>query len=207
MAVTEDDVTRGKRFAFARVAAGFTQQEVAERLRAKGLKTDKSKVSRWETGENRPRKGTLVLVAELYNTTAPWLDYGAGAPPVRKERDYPEPQNAEPANIAEPRASYDVDTYSATVNEALVRIATGDVEPAPTAAELRELRRAALEDYAGKSVAHLIGLLERHLLFVVRSKSKVASPRERAARDQAAQPELGDIAPFTPTPKRKDRKS
>ena len=48
-----------------RLAKDLTQADVAEHL---GL-TDKSTVSKWETGESYPRTELLIKLAELYNCT------------------------------------------------------------------------------------------------------------------------------------------
>ena len=42
----------------------FTQADIAEKLQI-----DKSTVSKWETGESRPRAEKLIQLAKLFNCT------------------------------------------------------------------------------------------------------------------------------------------
>ena len=48
----------------ARIRAGLTQEEVAEKL-----KIDQSAISLWETGRNGPKVSRLPEIAKLFGTT------------------------------------------------------------------------------------------------------------------------------------------
>lgn len=67
------DVERGKRLKALRKRANLTQQQVADRLG-----TDKSSVSRWETGEVFPRE-FLRQLTELYSTDAAYITFGTAS--------------------------------------------------------------------------------------------------------------------------------
>lgn len=51
-------------FKNARIRAGLTQEEVAEKL-----KIDQSAISLWETGRNGPKVSRLPEIAKLFGTT------------------------------------------------------------------------------------------------------------------------------------------
>lgn len=75
-------MTIGDRIKLARQRSGLTQSQLAERL---GIdRSQRQRVSIWETGKATPRKDTLEAIASITGTTAAWLDYGIGIPP--KER-------------------------------------------------------------------------------------------------------------------------
>lgn len=52
----------------ARIKAGLSQREVAEKLRV-NINT----VSRWEKGTQKIQIDSLILLADLYNTTTDFL--------------------------------------------------------------------------------------------------------------------------------------
>jgi len=67
--------TIGDRIKEARERAGFTQQQLADRLgiRASG----RQRVSGWETGLRTPRRDTLEKIARATGVTPAWIAYGA----------------------------------------------------------------------------------------------------------------------------------
>ena len=52
----------GQRIADARIAAGLSQDELAQELRKLGSKASESAVSKWERGINEPRPATLARI-------------------------------------------------------------------------------------------------------------------------------------------------
>lgn len=55
-------------FKIARIKAGFSQKEVAERL-----KVNINTVSRWEKGTQKIQIDSLLLLADLYGVTTDFL--------------------------------------------------------------------------------------------------------------------------------------
>lgn len=89
----------GSRLRSARLAAGFTQVQVGEKL---GV--SHAAVNRWETGKDEPPPGGIVALAVLYGKSTDWLLLGADPEDNHKER-------------------------SAYKNEAIIRLPRGDPEP------------------------------------------------------------------------------
>lgn len=65
----------GERIRMAREAKGLNQDELAELM-----KVEPPTVSRWESGEIRPRPKRLVKLAEILDRTVDWLNGVAAHP-------------------------------------------------------------------------------------------------------------------------------
>lgn len=76
--------TMGDRIRVLRESKGWTQEELASRLSARGAKVSGNAVSQWERGETKNIKlrSFLVLVEELA-TTHEYLVHGASDPSSR----------------------------------------------------------------------------------------------------------------------------
>ena len=68
--------TIGQRIRFARVSAGFSQEDVGDAL---GL--TRSSVSLWEKDRSVPSREHLFLLAEMLKTSIAYLVHGKGKPP------------------------------------------------------------------------------------------------------------------------------
>jgi transcriptional regulator with XRE-family HTH domain len=66
----------GERIKLLRDEKGWGQAELAERLHAAGIGTNRETISRWESGKAEPTAGTLKVVAAVFGVT---MDYLNGA--------------------------------------------------------------------------------------------------------------------------------
>lgn len=72
------DSSIGNRIKECRLKAGLTQQELADRLNSRGLNTDRSTISKWETGYQEPTLTPLKYMAEILGVTLDYLNNDNG---------------------------------------------------------------------------------------------------------------------------------
>jgi transcriptional regulator with XRE-family HTH domain len=65
-----------QRIAFAREAAGLTQDALAKLLNA-----DQSTVAKYETGEREPRLAVIEIIAKATGVSPCWIAFGIGGGP------------------------------------------------------------------------------------------------------------------------------
>lgn len=75
-----DNKKMGKRIRDARVASGFSQEDLGD-----ALSLTRSSVSLWEKGRSVPEDHNLQNLAELLKVTPEYLVEGKGRAPVKKE--------------------------------------------------------------------------------------------------------------------------
>jgi transcriptional regulator with XRE-family HTH domain len=69
----------GKRIRLARIANGFSQEDLGD-----ALSVTRSAVSLWEKGRSEPEEQNLQLLSEVLKVSIGYLTRGEGKPPVRK---------------------------------------------------------------------------------------------------------------------------
>lgn len=74
----DDEHHIGERLARARLAAGLTQREVADRI---GVK--ESTIGKWESGETSPRGHRVSKLAGMLGVSISWILMGRGVEPAR----------------------------------------------------------------------------------------------------------------------------
>jgi transcriptional regulator with XRE-family HTH domain len=70
----------GQRIRQARIASGFSQEDLGD-----ALGVTRSSVSLWEKGRSFPDESNLTNLAEVLKVPQAYLETGVGKPPVRKE--------------------------------------------------------------------------------------------------------------------------
>jgi transcriptional regulator with XRE-family HTH domain len=101
-----------------REKAGLKAEEVARRLREAGLQAEDSTYRTWESNANRrPAPDTVAVLEQMFSSTAPSDDVGAGSPDVAAAID--RQTEAIRELVDELRASRDRDGER---DEALVRL-------------------------------------------------------------------------------------
>jgi transcriptional regulator with XRE-family HTH domain len=69
------------RIAFARNAAGMTQDTLARLINA-----DQSTIAKYETGDREPILTVFISIARATGTTPEWLAFGVGDSPVTRSK-------------------------------------------------------------------------------------------------------------------------
>ena len=69
----------GQRIREARIASGFSQEDLGD-----ALKLTRSSVSLWEKGRSEPEDANLKMLADVLKVSEDYLRTGKGKPPVRK---------------------------------------------------------------------------------------------------------------------------
>ena len=72
--------TIGKRIRAARIANGFSQEDLGD-----ALSVTRSAVSLWEKGRSEPEEQNLESLAEVLKVSKDYLVEGKGKPPVKRE--------------------------------------------------------------------------------------------------------------------------
>src|ERR1700741_423848 len=75
-----DNKKMGKRIREARIARGFSQEDLGD-----AMSLTRSSVSLWEKGRSIPEEHNLRSLAELLDVSVDYLTEGKGKAPVKKE--------------------------------------------------------------------------------------------------------------------------